>query len=54
MNSDFHVGYLRVTGYEPILSSDFTAPDGRSYEVEGDYWQQHMSKDYLIWAAVRY
>ena len=47
MSGDFHVGYLRV-------SSDFTAPDGRSYEVKGGYWQQHMSMDYVIWAVVWY
>ena len=51
---DFYVGYLHLTDYTPTLGSDFSAPDGRSYEVDGEYWQQQTSKDYLIRATVRH
>lgn len=54
VNGDFYVGLLHTGDYQPILGSDFAAPDGRSYEVDGAYWEQQTSKDYLIRATVRY
>lgn len=53
VNGDFYVGFLHIVDYQPTLGSDFSAPDGRSYEVDGHYWEQQMSKDYLIRATVR-
>jgi len=50
---DFYVGYLHLTDYTPTLGSDFSAPDGRSYEVDGEYWQQQTSKDYMIRVIVK-
>jgi len=54
VSGDFYVGYFHLTDYTPTLGSDFSAPDGRSYEVDGEYWQQQTSKDYLIRATVRH
>jgi len=54
VTGDFYVGYFHLTDYTPTLGSDFSAPDGRSYEVDGEYWQQQTSKDYLIRATVRH
>lgn len=54
VSGDFYVGFLHTVGYQPTLGSDFSAPDGRSYEVDGAYWEQQTGKDYLIRVTVRY
>jgi uncharacterized repeat protein (TIGR01451 family) len=54
VTGDFYVGYLHAVAYTPTLGADQSAPDGRSYEVDGLYWQQQVGKDYMIRATVCY
>ncbi len=40
VTSDFCVGFLHLTDYQPTLGVDTTAPvDNHSYEVDGAYWE---------------
>jgi len=52
VSDDFCLGFLHLEAYRPTLGSDFDAPDGRSYEVDGHYWQVQTGKDYMIRAVV--
>jgi len=51
VSGDFYVGFLHLEGYRPTLGIDTTSADGRSFEVDGAYWQQQTS-DYMIRAVV--
>ena len=53
VSGDFCLGFLHLEAYRPTLGSDFDPPIyGRSYEVDGAYWQQQVGKDYMIRAVV--
>ncbi len=53
VSGDFCLGFLHMEAYRPTLGSDFDPPIyGRSYEVDGAYWQQQVGKDYMIRAVV--
>jgi hypothetical protein len=45
------VGFLHLENYRPTLGVDTTSADGRSFEVDGPYWEQQVS-DYVIRAVV--
>jgi ligand-binding sensor domain-containing protein len=51
VSGDFYVGFLHLEGYRPALGVDTTSADGRSFEVDGAYWEQQTS-DYMIRAVV--
>jgi len=52
LSGDFYVGFLHTIGYQPDIGVDTTASDGRSYEVDGGYWEA-KSSDYMIRAVVQ-
>jgi hypothetical protein len=45
------VGFFHLENYRPTLGVDTTSADGRSFEVDGPYWEQQVS-DYVIRAVV--
>lgn len=52
VSGDFHLGFLHLEDWRPTLGVDTNSPaDGRSYEVDGAYWEQRPS-DYMIRAVV--
>ena len=51
VSGDFYVGFLHLEDYRPTLGVDTTSADGRSFEVDGAYWEQQVS-DYMIRAVV--
>ena len=51
VSGDFYVGFFHLEDYRPALGVDTTSADGRSFEVDGAYWQQQTS-DYMIRAVV--
>jgi hypothetical protein len=51
VSGDFYVGFFHLEDYRPVLGVDTSSPDGRSFEVDGDYWEQQVS-DYMIRAVV--
>ena len=51
VNGDFYVGFFHLEDYQPTLGIDTTSADGRSFEVDGAYWEQQTS-DYMIRAVV--
>jgi len=51
VSGDFYVGFLHLEDYRPTLGVDTTSADGRSFEVDGAYWEQRVS-DYMIRAVV--
>ncbi len=51
MSGDFYVGFLHLENYRPTLGIDTASADGRSFEVDGAYWEQQVS-DYMIRAVV--
>ncbi len=51
VSGDFYVGFLHLEDYRPTLGIDTTSADGRSFEVDGAYWEQQVS-DYMIRAVV--
>ncbi|MDH7484850.1 MAG: hypothetical protein QHJ81_01080 [Anaerolineae bacterium] len=50
-SGDFYVGFFHLENYRPTLGIDTTFADGRSFEVDGAYWEQQAS-DYMIRAVV--
>ncbi|MBC8263161.1 MAG: FG-GAP repeat protein [Anaerolineales bacterium] len=51
VSGDFYVGFFHLEDYRPTLGIDTTSADGRSFEVDGAYWEQQIS-DYMIRAVV--
>ncbi len=51
VSGDFYVGFTHLEDYRPTLGVDTAASDGRSFEVDGGYWEQQFS-DYMIRAVV--
>ena len=51
VSGDFYVGFLHLENYRPTLGIDTTSADGRSFEVDGAYWEPQAS-DYMIRAVV--
>ncbi|MBL7183715.1 MAG: hypothetical protein ISS50_04615, partial [Anaerolineae bacterium] len=51
VSGDLYVGFLHLEDYRPTLGVDTTSADGRSFEVDGAYWEQQTS-DYMIRAVV--
>ncbi len=51
VSGDFYVGFFHLEDYRPTLGIDTTSADDRSFEVDGEYWEQQGS-DYMIRAVV--
>jgi len=51
VSGDFYLGFFHLEDYRPTLGVDTSSPDGRSFEVDGAYWEQ-QSSDYMIRAVV--
>jgi hypothetical protein len=51
VSGDFYVGFTHLEDYRPTLGVDTTSSDGRSFEVDGGYWEAQTS-DYMIRAVV--
>jgi len=51
LSDDFYTGFLHLENYRPTLGVDTTSADGRSFEVDGAYWEQQVS-DYMMRAVV--
>lgn len=45
------MGFFHLEGYRPTLGVDTTSADGRSFEVDGAYWEQQASA-YIIRAVM--
>ena len=51
VSGDSYLGFLHLEDYRLTLGIDTTSADGRSFEVDGAYWEQQVS-DYMIRAVV--
>jgi hypothetical protein len=51
VTGDFYVGFFHLEDYRPTLGVDTTSGDGRSFEVDGGYWEPQAG-DYMIRAVV--
>jgi uncharacterized repeat protein (TIGR01451 family) len=51
VSGDFYLGFIHLEDYRPTLGVDTTSADDRSFEVDGEYWEQQTS-DYMIRAVV--
>jgi hypothetical protein len=49
---DFYVGFTYVEGYQPDIGVDTGNPRGRSYEVDGAYFELRDSLEYMIGIVV--